>query len=442
MLQQILQDMFIDPDLLQELDEEQKQVLFCKMREEQVRRWKEAESKLEKEQVKKDKKKKKSAEEGSLKKKVDFLLGDDGEPWTWLMGEHPDDKSIEEILEEEQQKEAAKLAEQEAEQLRLLWLLEYYSDCNVSSFSVSKRKQNWKRRKKVRGGGEEERGADPVSAFSIQSNWEKIAKSEKQRRVSMHEAKKLRDKRSSQIYDTFKEARRIFIHQKSLFTEIKAKEAELEKRTLARKAREEHRRSLMNTLRTESQIVGMMAMSLKRAREGKENIKPAVTRRDILHLSKPMKGLASKPSNKQDVVTWFKEYEVPKGAGLESKSQKVAPWFHGESFRSDAEALLLNEAVGSYLVRLSEKIWGYAISYRSQDRCKHFLVDASEGSYQFFGTNQLSHASLEDLVNFHKSKAISLIGQEMLHHSVGQTSDPPDYSELISTATIAESSYL
>jgi SH2 domain-containing protein 4A len=45
-------------------------------------------------------------------------MGSDGEPWVWVMGEHPDDLSIEEILELEAREKARRQAEKEAEQMR------------------------------------------------------------------------------------------------------------------------------------------------------------------------------------------------------------------------------------------------------------------------------------------------------------------------------------
>ena len=75
----------------------------------------------------------------------------------------------------------------------------------------------------------------------------------------------------------------------------------------------------------------------------------------------------------------------------------------------DAEKLLLDEPKGAYLVRVSEKVWGYTISYRAIDRCKHFLIDASEDQYHFFGPNQLMHDSIIELVNYHKVSYLSIL---------------------------------
>ncbi|XP_043077493.1 uncharacterized protein zgc:100829 isoform X2 [Puntigrus tetrazona] len=86
MLQQILNDMYIDPDVLDALNDEQKKTLFLKMREEQVRRWKEREEKLEREPLKP---KPKTANS----KSVSWLLGRDGDVQVIVIGEMDELKS-------------------------------------------------------------------------------------------------------------------------------------------------------------------------------------------------------------------------------------------------------------------------------------------------------------------------------------------------------------
>uniref|UniRef100_A0A915EC97 SH2 domain-containing protein 4A n=1 Tax=Ditylenchus dipsaci TaxID=166011 RepID=A0A915EC97_9BILA len=107
-LQDILDKMYVDPELLEQLGEEQKQILFIKMREEQLRRWRDNEARVEQEQ---------KNGSGQLPKKnrrgIKWLTGKDGEVWTWVMGDHPADMTIEQIIDKEAQEQARKIAEKE-----------------------------------------------------------------------------------------------------------------------------------------------------------------------------------------------------------------------------------------------------------------------------------------------------------------------------------------
>lgn len=80
MLAKILADMWVEPEVLEALSEEQKRILFLKMREEQVRRWKEREEREEREG--RDTRPKKA-----YSKHVSWLLGQDGDVSVSVIGE-------------------------------------------------------------------------------------------------------------------------------------------------------------------------------------------------------------------------------------------------------------------------------------------------------------------------------------------------------------------
>lgn len=135
-------------------------------------------------------------------------------------------------------------------------------------------------------------------------------------------------------------------------------------------------------------------------------------------------------STEESIIKWFKEEQFPLRAGYQKTTDAIAPWFHGILTSKKAEELLSKTVPGSFLVRVSEKIKGYVLSYRSVEGCKHFLIDASSDSYSFLGVDQLQHSMLADLVDYHKDEPITSLGKELLLYPCGQEDQEPDYISL------------
>ena len=126
--------MKVEPELLELLSEEQKQLLFAKIREEQKRRWRVKEKELEKKELVSPPKRTPAKVCVFLLVicyfyfvlQINFLMGSDQQPWVWVMGEHQDDTSYEELVaqREREEQERERLGEiqdrKEAEELAKL----------------------------------------------------------------------------------------------------------------------------------------------------------------------------------------------------------------------------------------------------------------------------------------------------------------------------------
>ncbi|XP_049876374.1 SH2 domain-containing protein 4B-like [Pectinophora gossypiella] len=424
MLQQILRDMWVDPEILAELDETQKQTLFCKMREEQVRRWQAWDQKISKEESDEPKFTKNG------KKQVQFLKGEDGEPWVWVMGEHKDDKSIETILAEEARQRALAQARQEAHQLRksvekeLTQLIDYKPlDSLEQKFDLS-----------------------PKSIDSLEDNLEIYCTVDELRHRIEALEPEVPDKQDiskktaycnenlnlelnkNTLHFNFIEGKRDVLQDLGIPNTgdgVSHRVAAWERRVAAARAGDILRGLKARRARTlrDAQLHAQEDEAAWREQERKAKEAEAAMR-EIARAARaahrmstdlppaPPAPQAGKPPSREAVVEWFRSHELKRGVGVDENNKPV-DWFHGLITRSEAEQILQSQAAGSFLVRVSERVWGYAVSYRGPARCKHFLVEATAG-YRLLPSSSRTHDTLADLINYHKTVAITESGGEYL----------------------------
>lgn len=447
MLKQILSKMYIDPDLLAELSEEQKQILFFKMREEQVRRWKEREEAMEKKESlpvqprpKKDN-----------GKSVHWKLGADKEVWVWVMGEHHLDKPYDVLCEEILAERARLKAEQEAAELRTSQSRESTGSLKTKSHASDVQapgdKESRVGKKAAEEGGqgrgcgpapspEEQKTPSPSSSsrniqqmladsISRMKEYGFLQKKESVKKTQDEEIKQIDEERTKQIYKNWKEDSE---WQASL---RKSKAADERRRSLAKQAREDYKRLSQRGRGSEgpqSPPGGPQKPRRPPLPPKPQFLSPTGQPHRPLRNQGVMRTESS--SAQEDIVRWFREEQLPLRAGYLATSDSIAPWFHGILTLKRANELLSTCQPGSFLIRVSERIKGYALSYRLEDGCKHFLIDASTDSYSFLGVDQLQHASLADLVEYHKEEPITSLGKERLLYPCGQQEQPPDYLEL------------
>ncbi|OCT72006.1 hypothetical protein XELAEV_18034987mg [Xenopus laevis] len=398
------------------------------MREEQIRRWTEWDTNLDKEE---SKMKIKAKFQHNNSKHIQWQCGSDGEVWAWIMGESPNDKPYEQICEELMTERARQQAQIEAEEQ---WKQKEAEIEKKFRDAMAKEKarivaEKWKEEI-------EDRKAAKLMENKFQEELKK--REEEERRKGEEQIRQREELRAKELYLSLKKAQQQCQRNENEEEEWqqqlqKSRAADEDRKHKARWARAEYHRQSLRAIQ-KGKVAGLSNLfQTVNLNNGQESSQENNRTSQLIKLQVPVGKVWERPARpitRDVIIRWFKEEQLPRRAVMEKNTEVVAPWFHGIISREEAEELLMNKPEGSFLVRVSEKIWGYALSYRQQTGFKHFLVDASGDYYSFLGVDPNRHATLTDLIDFHKEEVITSSGGELLVEPCGQIKNTPDYSIL------------
>uniref|UniRef100_A0AAY4AW28 Uncharacterized protein n=1 Tax=Denticeps clupeoides TaxID=299321 RepID=A0AAY4AW28_9TELE len=143
---------------------------------------------------------------------------------------------------------------------------------------------------------------------------------------------------------------------------------------------------------------------------------------DLYHLlGQPPHEEQAKEKHKQrrNTIRWFKETQARKVV----QNGTVPCWFHGMISRRQAEDLLIDKPTGCFLIRVGQSREGYTLTYRGENRCRHYMIEMqNNGKYVILGEDR-AHSSLPDLVEYHRHVGIQPF-MELLTETCGQVSSP------------------
>ncbi|KAM9711113.1 SH2 domain-containing protein 7 isoform 2-T2 [Dama dama] len=108
-------------------------------------------------------------------------------------------------------------------------------------------------------------------------------------------------------------------------------------------------------------------------------------------------------------LSWFMETQAP----LILQNGALPPWFHGFITRKKTEQLLRDKALGSFLIRLSDRATGYILSYRGSDRCRHFVINQLRNRRYLISGDTQSHGTLAELVRHYQEAQFEPFGESL-----------------------------